>query len=142
MAGKRFVHGFDAGRKAIKVYVCTNRACEVHHRAKPPVQCHCGGINFDRFDSVGEANHWASLRLREKRGMLSNLRRQVPIALYALSESGLPVKVADLIVDYEYDEDGVHKRVDFKPADKGDPLFSLKARWAAAQGTPVTVVTA
>lgn len=140
MAPRGRLHGHHAGALAIKVYVCTNRACEVHHRRAPPPQCVCGGIQFDKFDSVTEANQWAQLRMLEKRGRITDLKRQVWFDLMAAGEHG-PVKCAGYIADFTYTEDGRKIIADAKPDTGTDPVFDLKARWMAAMNKPITILT-
>lgn len=129
-----------AGARAIKVFVCTNPACEMHHSPAAPVQCHCGSIEFITFPSKGEARHWAQLRMLEKRGIITNLRRQVWFPLYAHTDAG-PVKVASYVADFTYDRDGVNYTCDSKPAAGVDDLAALKLKWMEAMGRPVTLLT-
>lgn len=140
MTSRGRLHGHHAGALAIKVYVCTNPECEVHHRRAPPVQCVCGGIQFDKFDSVTEANQWASLRMQERRGLISDLKRQVWFPLLAVGEQG-PVKVGSYVADFVYTQDEKVVIGDAKPDAGTDPVFDLKARWMAAMGKPITILT-
>jgi hypothetical protein len=146
------IHG--RANKAVPVWVCSRPGCEVHHRGAydakvgkivGPAACiDCGGLAFDRFDSIAEANGWASLRVQEKRGVITGLRRQVRYPLFAPSPSGLPVQVATYVADYVYIRDGQQVIGDKKPsADprRQDPVAALKLRWMEAQGTPVTILT-
>lgn len=130
-----------AGAKAIKVFVCTNPQCEIHHEREAPVQCHCGGIEFMRLDSKTEARHWAQLRMLEKRGIIKDLRRQVPFDLLAYGPGGEAIRVARYIADFTYTRDGVPCRDDSKPAAGVDDLAALKLRWMEAMGLPVTLQT-
>ncbi len=129
-----------AGQRAIKVWVCNNDACEIHHERVQPVQCHCGGIEFIIFPSKGEARHWAQLRQLEKRGVISNLRRQVWFPLYAHAPNGQPAKVASYVSDFCWEQDGKFIIGDSKPEAGIDDLAALKLKWMAAQGQPVTIL--
>lgn len=139
---KRLNAQHAAGAKAIRVYVCSNPKCEIHHEREQPVQCHCGGIEFLSFDSKTEAQHWAQLRMLEKRGRIKNLRRQVPFALYAVGPDGQKIKVSTYIADFVWDDlDGRQHVGDSKPAAGVDDLAALKLRIMEAQGDPVTLLT-
>jgi hypothetical protein len=145
------LHGSDAAKMAIPVYVCARPGCEVHHPAKKdqkgkwrqPDKCiGCGGIVFEYFASTTEANRWAALRLQERGGIIKNLRRQVKYPLYTIAPNGLRVWVADLIADYDYERDGIQVTEDRKPRSGMDPVAALKFRWFAAQhGREVLVTT-
>lgn len=143
------------------IWVCSRPGCEVHHPAvqdrethkwKQPDKClGCGGMAFDFFQSKGEADRWASLRMLEKVGKIRNLRRQVRFGLFAIAPNGLQQHVADYIADYVYERWGDGDRndppgweeviEDCKPGrDKIDPTAKLKLKWMAVQrGKPVTI---
>jgi hypothetical protein len=132
------------------IWVCANMKCEVHHKAvfnkvthhwDQPDKClGCGGMAFTFFQSQGEANRWASLRLLEKVGKITKLRRQVRYGLFAIAPNGLQQHVADYIADYVYDRDGEEVIEDCKPSAGPDPVAKLKLKWMAAQrGKPVTI---
>jgi hypothetical protein len=144
------VFGHDAARTAIPVYVCSRPGCEVHHPAvkvggkwTAPGSCiKCHGMAFDRFPSTAEANRWASLRMLEKRGVITNLRRQVRFPLMTIAPNGLQVHVADYIADHVYFRDGKEIVEDVKPRFGMDPVAALKLRWMAAQrGDEVLIYT-
>lgn len=158
MAGIRFYgrpgkfSGRDAGKKAKPVWVCANLSCEAHYQTiRDPAsgklmravdQCpRCGSLAFEYFASTGEANRWAQLRLQQKIGELSNLRRQVRIPLFAIGPNGLQVWVADYVADYVYDlpeEKDVIE--DHKPLEGMDREARLKLKWVQAQtGKPVRI---
>ncbi len=131
-----------AGQRAIRTFVCTNPKCEVHHYGEPPVQCYCGGIEFLRFDSKTESQHWAQLRTLEKRGRIKNLRRQIPFALYAVGPEGQKIKVTTYIADFVWDDLDGHQHVgDSKPEAGVDDLAALKLRIMEAQGDRVELLT-
>lgn len=149
-AKPRFIHGRDAGRRANPVWVCASPGCEVHHKGtrdadgklKGPAACiACGRMSFEYFPSTGEANQWAALRLQEKVGSITGLRRQVRFPLMAVAPNGLQVRVAEYIADYVYFRDGREIIADHKPMAKADPLALLKLKWMAAQGNPVHIHT-
>jgi hypothetical protein len=55
-----------------------------------------------RFDSKAEAARWAELRLLEKAGEITDLRRQVPIDLTTVNRDGERVSVGRYIADFSY----------------------------------------
>lgn len=157
--------GADAARMAQPVYVCSRPGCEVHHKAikklvkgkidpltgefkmreawAPPDKClGCGGLAFDYFASTTEADRWAALRLQQKAGLISDLRRQVPFPLMTIGPNGLQVKVADYVADHVFIRDGKEVVEDVKPRAGIDPVADLKLRWMAAQrGEEVAIYT-
>lgn len=127
-----------AGQRAIRVYVCGG--CEAHIKAEKPAQCpYCGRIDFESFASVGEAQMWGQLRTREKRGQISNLKRQTRHKLLAYGADGQPVEVGVYTDDASFIEDGVLVTLDHKPSAGMDPLAALKIKIMAANGRPVTI---
>lgn len=140
------VAGSSIGKIAVKTYVC--RGCAVHHRGvdvdgkfRAPIQClGCGRMDFDTFDSSGEAKRWAELLLKVHAGLISDLSRQIRFDLMAHRADGAAVKVGQYIADFAYTRDGARVIEDYK-----GPITDLSAwklRHMAAQGMPVTVVTA
>lgn len=138
--------GAALGRIAVRVYVC--RGCGVQHKGvkvgdkvRPPLQClGCGRMDFDSFDSTGEAGHWAELLIKERVGLISDLRRQVRFDLMTVDENGRPKKVAQYVADYVFVRDGKLTIRDYKGAITD--VAALKLRWMAAMGMPVEIVTA
>lgn len=133
--------GAAVGRIAIKVYVC--RGCGLQHKADKPVQCmDCGRMDFEKFDSIGETNRYAELLLRVRAGLISNLETQVKFPLMAHRADGVGVKVGEYWADFVYLRTDSGERVveDYKGAITD--VASLKLRWMAAQGLPVTIITA
>lgn len=145
------VNGSDAGRKAVPVWLCSNCRCWHDDRNAAgklikPLQCKfCGRAEFDYFHSSGEARMWCSLHLRQKAGMIRELRRQVPFDLMTVGRQGLACKWAELVVDFVFDEqDGdTWSRVvaDYKPSEGMSPDAALKIRCLEAQGVPVRILT-
>jgi len=97
----------------------------------------------EMFDSKGELAHWNLLLLRQERGEISDLKRQVS---YTLCE---PVRLpgerrasgVKLRVDYQYIEGGVLKLEDWKGHETA--LSRVKRRlMKAIHGLDVTVVGA
>lgn len=147
-----------AGSLAVRTWVCSNPRCECMHRpkdgrcicmspdclagsGKKPVQCHCGWISFDVFDSYSEAVWWLKLRTDERRGTISDLRRQVAFDLLAYGPDGQPARVGKYISDFTYTEDGARVVADVKPKAGTDDLANLKLHMMAAQGMPVKILT-
>lgn len=148
------LHGSDAAKKAQPIYVCSRPGCEVHHKAikkttqkgekwSPPDRCiGCGGLAFEFFASTSEANRWAALRLQEKAGLITNLRRQVRFPLMTIAPNGLQAKVAEYIADHVFVRDGKEVIEDVKPRSGMDPVAALKLRWMATQrGEEVAIYT-
>lgn len=136
------LNGSDAGRRAKPVWIC--RGCGAWHDDAKPAQCiGCGRMDFDHFHSTGEATYWARLKLRERAGDISDLQRQVPLALMTIGREGLPCKWGELTVDYAFkDEDGAQRYFDWKPVAGVSPDAVLKIRCLEAQGIKVELVTA
>jgi len=132
----RFNSKQQAMQMAIHCWVCEH--CGTQHRAKKPETCQsqsCGRGAFFHFDSVGEANKFAELRMLQDHGQISDLRLQVPFPVYpgspgALSISKLGKPVFKYIADFVY-RDGAGKKVvmDYK-GNTGHvtDLFKLKKR--------------
>lgn len=120
--------------------ICMDRECEAGMR-RPPRQCRCGWIEFTYFPSSSEATHWSQLLALERRGRISELRRQVPFDLMAYGPGGQPVKVGEYRADFVWLEDGHFVVSDTKPKAGVDDLAGLKLRWMAAMGIPVRILT-
>jgi hypothetical protein len=140
-AWKRFgrLDGSRAGALARKVYRCVG--CGEWHYDKKPAQCRCGRMDFDRFDSIGEAKRYASLELLQRAGEISNLRRQVPLDLLTVGREGLAVKWGQFVVDAAYVEKGEQVFEDHKPDSGASPDSVLKLRCLEAQGITVRIHT-
>lgn len=100
----------------------------------------CGNSQFMRFDSKGEANYFASLALKERAGLISGLRTQVPFPLMTIGPNGMPAKFAEYVADFVYEQDGQRRVVDFKPSAGADPSAVLKMRCMSAMGVEVEIV--
>ena len=130
--------GSRAGSKAVRVYVC--EGCGLWHQGKKPAQCMaCGRMDFEHFDSTGEAKHYASLQLQQREGMITDLRRQVDLDLLTMGPKGMPVVWGKMRVDYAFKENGVQKYRDWKPLAGISPDAALKIRCLAAQGVTVEI---
>lgn len=133
-------NGSDIGKLAVKVYRCNG--CGVHHKGKKPAQCMgCGRMDFTAFDSVGEANRYAALWMRQRAGEIEGLEAHVPFPLMTIGRNGLPCKFATYVADFVYVEDGEQVREDWKSANGIDPAAALKLRIMEAMGLPVRIVT-
>jgi hypothetical protein len=93
-----------------------------------------------RFDSRGEAARYAELVLLERAGEITDLRRQV--ALYLHGRDGVVTypsgRVAKVVVDYAYKENGVQVYSDYKGCQT--PLSKLQHAILRAQGVEVLIV--
>ncbi len=97
-------------------------------------KCVVEGISFD---SEKEAKRWQDLRLLERVGAIRNLQRQVSFDLYASNGERICVYRADFV--YESLELGRLVVEDTKSEwTRRLPVYRIKAKWMAAQGTPVT----
>jgi hypothetical protein len=84
-------------------------------------------IDGIRFDSKREAHRWLQLKLEEKAGRITNLRRQVA---YGLAVNG--EHICKYIADFTYVRDGETVVEDVKsPASRTD-VYMLKRRLMAA----------
>lgn len=131
--------GSAIGKIAVRIYVC--RGCGLEHKLDKPAQCKsCGRMDFDHFDSTGEAGRWATLCLKVRAGLISDLQKQVRFPLMAYRADGAAVKVGEYHADFVYMRDGERVIEDFKGAITD--LASWKLRHMAAQGLPVSIITA
>ena len=150
MVKRRFLAGRYAMAVAQPIYVCSAPNCEVHHKAikdgthwlQPDHCIGCGGMAFMFFQTNGEAQRYASLRLQEKTGRVRDLKRQVRFGLFTIAPNGLQVHVADYIADFVYTIIATGEEIveDVKPKGGIDPVAALKLKWRAAQrGKPVAI---
>ena len=134
------LNGSDAGKMARKVYRCAG--CGLWHYDTKPGQCQsCGRMDYDRFDSIGEAKWFAKLELLQRVGEISDLRRQVVFPLMTVGREGLPVKWGEYIADATWTEVATGEKVvgDYKPNAGASPDSVLKFRCLAAAVTKVTI---
>lgn len=128
-----------AGKLAKHVWICNG--CGAWHEVEKPAQCiACGRMDFLHFPSAGEAKHWARLRLLERAGDITDLRRQVSLPLMTIGPSGIPCQWGELIVDYAYKENGVQRYLDWKPIEGPKPETVLKVRCLEKQGIIVDFI--
>ena len=83
-------------------------------------------INGITFDSKKETNRYQELKLLEKGGMISCLKRQVPYVLIEKSKYGREIKY---LADFVYTEKGVAIIEDCKGVKT--PVYQLKKRLMA-----------
>lgn len=148
--GFRKIGGAHIGAKAIKIYECNGcgRQYRMDAPAHPgqkmqkPTQCgDCGRMDFNKIDSITEANRLGELRLLVHAGHITNLETQVRFPLMAHRSDGVGVKVGTYIADAVYIRDGLRVIEDSKPDKVMSDLAAWKLRHMAAQGMPVTIVT-
>lgn len=86
-----------------------------------------------RFHSKGEARRWAELKLLERAGQISILRRQIPFILSVKNfRGGDLIELGKYIVDFSYlDGSGHSVYEDFKGF--STPLGAWKIRHAEAE---------
>lgn len=145
------LNGSDAGKMAKPVWLCA--ACRCWHSDRDaagklikPMQCQfCGRFEFDYFHSSGEAQTWCKLHLRQKAGLIRNLRRQVKKDLLTVGKNGLACVWGYADIDFAFEElQGDHwvdVLMDHKPSAGASPDSVLKFRCLEAQGTPVRLTT-
>ena len=134
MANRRFKTKQQAMQMAIHCWTCQH--CGTQHRKTKPSMCsNCGVGAFFHFDSVGEANKFAELRMLQDHGQISDLRLQVPFPVYPgspgmLSTSKLGKPVFKYIADFVYrDSSGRQVVMDYKGSTGHvTDLFTLKKR--------------
>ena len=137
--GYRQVSGAKIGARSIKVRVCTGCGCQHQPGTRPQSCLSCGGLAFTTFDSVGESGRWATLVLKEKAGLISDLDRQIRFTLWAARDCGgrtVQSKVAVYVADFTYIENGKDIIEDYK-SNVIDPVAVLKLKFMAAMGKPV-----
>lgn len=150
--GFRKIGGSHIGTMAVKIYECNG--CGLQHRMEAPAhpgaklqkpsQCKsCGRMDFNKIDSITEANRLGELRLLLMHGKISGLETQVRFPLMAHRADGVGVKVGTYIADAVYFdvEKGVQVIEDTKPDNVMSDVAAWKLRHMAAQGLPVTIVT-
>lgn len=140
--GFRKIGGAHIGQKAVKVFECNG--CRAQYHGSKPDQCKaCGRLDFNKIDSKTEAHRLGVLRLLEAAGKISNLETQVRFPLMAANKDGLPRKVGEYIADAVYFdvEKGIQVIEDVKSDKVMSDVASLKLRWMAGMGLPVTIVT-
>ena len=101
------------------------------YRNKPTV------VDGIRFQSRAEARRWDELRMLEKAGEITDLKRQVPFPLYVKD-----TLIGRYVSDFRYYRDGQMVVEDVKGgrATQTD-LFRWKAKHFAAQyGFPITII--
>ena len=101
------------------------------HRSRKTV---LGGITFD---SAKEAKRWQELSLLQQVGAIRDLRRQVSYDLWACNGE----RIARYICDFVFWDIAISREVreDTKSEwTKRIPLYRIKAKLMAAQGTPIT----
>jgi len=145
------LNGSDAGRTAKPVWLC--EACRCWHTDRDakgklikPLACKfCGRFQFDYFHSSGEAQTWAKLHLRQKAGLIRNLRRQVKKDLLTVGKNGLACVWGHADIDFAYDElvgeEWISVLADHKPAQGASPDAVLKFRCLEAMGFPIRILT-
>lgn len=137
--GFRKVQGGAVGGKARRVYECQD--CGHYTQMGKVSKCYeCGSNAILSFDSSGEFKRWLDLKLLQKGGVISNLKRQIRLPLYGVN-GDVKTIVAHLVADFTYtdNESGEHITEDFKGAITD--VSMLKIKWLEAQGTKVKLTS-
>ena len=88
------------------------------------------------FDSKGEAAYWQTLKLRERAGEISDLKRQV---VFRIDVEGQ--HICRVIPDFAYAEGGLLVVADFKSPASMTPEFKLKRKlMRAVHGIDIQIV--
>jgi hypothetical protein len=88
----------------------------------------------ERFDSKWELQRWNELRLEEKCGLITDLRRQVEYPLYVRTPAGDTVRIGCYVADASYLRAGHLVIEDTKSTvTRKHPLFRWKAAHLEAQ---------
>lgn len=128
---------------AIAVHIC--RGCGLWHEGKKPAAClSCGRMDFESFQSKGEAKTWAKLVQRQRAGLITELERQIRIPLLTVHHrTGKPVEWAVYIADFRWldVETGDRILAECKPGGRTTYESQLKIRCVEAMGIPVTMLT-
>ena len=121
-----------AVREGLQAAIASQPTPSKHRNRK----CIVGGI---AFDSEKEARRYQELRLLEQVGAIRDLRLQVSFDLWACNGERVARYVADFVYwSLEYGKTVVE---DVKsPHTRKLPVYRLKCKLMAAQGTPITEV--
>ena len=110
------------------------------YRNKPTV------VDGIRFSSKAEAKRWDELRMLEKAGEITDLKRQVAFPLYGFSVDGQKI-VGKYVADFTYRGDAAapHAAVVVEDVKGGratmTDTFRLKAKlFEANYGFPITII--
>lgn len=92
-------------------------------------------VDGERFDSKREAQHWQELKIRERAGDISNLRRQVPYDLRCPIDYNFEGQaiVATYMADFVFVDKQGRTHVQDVKGGKSTALYQLKKKWLALQ---------
>lgn len=128
--------------KAKPVHIC--RGCGNWHTGAKPAACViCGRMDYESFQSTGEAKAWARLVQRVAIGQIRELERQYRIPLLTVHHrTGKPVEWAVYVADFRYFDmaSGERKVVECKPGGGMTYESQLKIRCVEAMGIPVEII--
>ena len=110
--GLRRISGVTLGRRARGGYVCEACGCAISKAGEvaPKTLC-CALPRPIWFASQAEARRWRFLLMRQKEGVILDLKRQVPFDLHAPPTKmvrgqsafhNFPVKLGRYIADFQY----------------------------------------
>lgn len=82
-------------------------------------------VDGETFDSQGEYARWCELKLLERAGKISGLKRQITYPLVVNGE-----KIGSIIPDFDYRDNRTGEQIteDFKSKPTQTPVFRLKAK--------------
>lgn len=120
---------------------CERATREQGNPTRKPNKYHATAVILDgiRFDSNREAAHWRALQLRQRAGEIEKLARQMRFALEVTAPNGATVRIADVVLDFVYVENGQLVVADAKGV--RTPVWILKKKHFEAQyGLPILEV--
>ena len=115
--------------------------CRSNVFSTKPSKYHAKRVDTEdgKFDSKLEFRRWRELKLLERAGVITELRRQVRIPLIPQSKYGREIAY---VADFSYREDGKVVIEDTKSEATKTPLYRLKKRLVAEKyGIEIKEVT-
>lgn len=115
--------------------------CRSNVFSTKPSKYHAQRVDAEdgKFDSKLEFRRWRELKLLERAGVITELRRQVRIPLIPQSKYGREIAY---VADFSYREDGKVVIEDTKSEATKTPLYRLKKRLVAEKyGIEIKEVT-
>lgn len=129
--------------KAIAAHIC--RGCMAWHSGAKPAACTtCGRMDFESFQSQGEAKWWMKLLRRQESGQISGLERQHRIDLLTVHHrTGKPVVFATYVADFRWKDTATGELVvaECKPGAAMTYESQLKIRCVESMGIPIEMLT-
>lgn len=152
MYGKKRLERSEIAAMAVQVWVCHGCLRFNYGRwdavkgkiMKPPHCSDCHRMDFEYFQSKGEAEFWMKLLHRAAEGRVKEIERQYRINLVAVhKDTGKPVVVKVFLLDFRWWDVDEERRVwaEYKPVDGMSYDAEIKIEWARAMGYPIEIVS-